>query len=695
MSPRTIVTTLLTALAITTVAAPAMAGAGDLDLTWSGCAANPCTSSAPVNGFEYDTNALARQADGKLLVGGSFNYYDGNGTPNRLKRLTTAGTLDTSWGPGSYGLNGNVFSVIVDGSSVFASGTFGGFYPGLPGTLIRRYGVVKLNLADGTINNTFTGCTGGAACGNSSGQPSGLDGQVSVVARDAYGLLAGGTFTNYDPLTPANTKSRRGVARLNATTGTIDITNWLCDGGFTASSGTMEVKAMVLQPDGKILVGGNFNSYTGSGCTSGGGSVTRNYVARLNSDGSLDTTFAPVGTGLNGAVSALALQADGKVLAGGVFTQYNGTAVSYLTRLNADGTRDTSFAQTGSGVSGAPTALLLDPSGRIFVGGNFSLYNGSQCAKLLRLDGSGALDTSFACQTAVNGFDGAPSALVLDSTAGDLYVAGAFTNFGNVRRNRMARMNGQAPPSAPQSPAATAGQEQATVTWAAPATDGGSAVTGYAVTATPGGATCAPSTATGTTCTVTGLTGGTAYTFSVVAINAVGLSPGAVTSAVTPTAAPVTPGGGSGSTSNAVPEQAGGASGGAAQPTAGRMQFGRVSASIAPATTRVSTRAAVNQRGRLVLRVTRIAGSNETAMSRLLAGSASSSCTDRVTARAAGRYTLSCALGGSMQTALRVRSQRVRVSVTFTPSNGGAAVTRTRIAWIAKAKATGISAVTG
>lgn len=690
-------TVLLAAACLSVAAIPsiASAGAGDLDLTWSGCQANPCTSTPPVNGFDYDTNAIVRQPDGKLLVGGGYNRYDGDNTPGRLKRLTVAGTRDATWSPGAFGINGNVLAVIVDGSSVFAAGSIAGFYTGAPGTTYIRYGVVKLNLSNGTLDTTFTGCTAGAACGNSTGQPSGLDGQTNAIARDAYGLVAAGSFVNYDSLTAVNTKSRRGVARLNATTGTIDVTNWTCDGGFSASGGTMSVNAMVLQPDGKIVVGGNFNTYSGSGCTSGGGSVTRNYVARVNSDGSLDTTFAPTGTGLNGVVHSLALQSDGKIVVGGAFTQYNGSTANYITRLNADGTRDASFAPTGIGLSGIPYALAIQPSGRIFIGGAFSMYNAAQCGRLARLESNGALDTSFACRTGATGFDGQVNALDFDSATGDLYAAGAFTNFGTDRRNRIARLNGLAPPGAPQSPTAVAGEGNATVSWSAPASNGGSAITGYAVTAAPGGATCTPSPATATSCVVSGLTAGTAYTFTVTATNAIGSSSAsAATAPVTPTAAPVTPVAPD-SGSSAENATGGGGSGSGGSGTTAKLRLGRVSSSVGLTSATVALRAVVNGPGRLRLGVTRSSTSQEASWSRVTLGATSAACSDVVRARRAGTYTLSCSLGAATRLALQSGSVAVRVAVTFTPSGGGASVTRTEVVRIAKARATGGGAVTG
>ena len=68
------------------------------------------------------------------------------------------------------------------------------------------------------------------------------------------------------------------------------------------------VAAVVVQPDGKILIAGNFTTLS----PNGGATVTRNHIARLNPDGTLDTAFNP---NANNAVESIAVQADGLVLA--------------------------------------------------------------------------------------------------------------------------------------------------------------------------------------------------------------------------------------------------------------------------------------------------------------------------------------------------------------------------------------------
>ncbi|MGD0728209.1 MAG: delta-60 repeat domain-containing protein, partial [Spirochaetia bacterium] len=86
----------------------------------------------------------------------------------------------------------------------------------------------------------------------------------------------------------------------------------------------ISVNAVAMQSDGKILIGGWFTTYNGA---------SRGSVARLNSDGSLDTGFLATGAGANNYVNSIAVQSDGKVLIGGGFITYNGTSREYTARL--------------------------------------------------------------------------------------------------------------------------------------------------------------------------------------------------------------------------------------------------------------------------------------------------------------------------------------------------------------------------
>ncbi|UOR00198.1 delta-60 repeat domain-containing protein (plasmid) [Hymenobacter sp. 5317J-9] len=167
------------------------------------------------------------------------------------------------------------------------------------------------------------------------------------------------------------------------------------------------VRAVVVQPDGKVLVGGDFTAYNGAASPRG--------VLRLNPDGSLDNTFNPGGAGVDGAVYALALQPDGKVLVGGFFVSYNGaSSPDYLLRLNANGSLDTSFNPGGAGASSAVYALAVQPDGSVLVGGGFTAYNTNPAAPdyVMRLRSTGLLDTSFN-PVGAGGTNGVVNALAL------------------------------------------------------------------------------------------------------------------------------------------------------------------------------------------------------------------------------------------------------------------------------------------
>ncbi|MEY3471260.1 MAG: hypothetical protein RLZZ223_610 [Candidatus Parcubacteria bacterium] len=172
------------------------------------------------------------------------------------------------------------------------------------------------------------------------------------------------------------------------------------------------VNTLALQSDGKILVGGNFTSYQGVGA---------NYIIRLNSDGSRDTSFN-VGTGFNSTVNTLTLQSDGKILVGGWFTSYQGVGANNIIRLNSDGSRDNSF-NIGSGFSGSVSQIIVQSDGKVLVGGGFTSYQGVGANYIIRLNSDGSRDTSFNIGT---GFNSWVYSLSLQSD-GKILVGGNFT----------------------------------------------------------------------------------------------------------------------------------------------------------------------------------------------------------------------------------------------------------------------------
>jgi len=175
-------------------------------------------------------------------------------------------------------------------------------------------------------------------------------------------ILVGGYFT---ALQGAN---RNGIARLNA--------NGSLDNSFNPGTGANAVTSVALQPDGKVIIGGGFTTVN---------DTARSGIARLNADGSLDSSFNP-GTGVNGTVYSVASQPDGKVLMGGSFTSVNGTNRPNIARLNAEGSLDSSF-NPGTGPNAKVSSIALQPNGKVLIGGDFSTVNGVVRLQVARLYG--------------------------------------------------------------------------------------------------------------------------------------------------------------------------------------------------------------------------------------------------------------------------------------------------------------------
>ncbi len=350
-------------------------------------------------GFNDLISAAAPQADGKILVGGNFSSYN-NVTRNRIVRLNADGSLDNSFDPGSGFDNNSITSIALqpDGKLLV-----GGWFSRFNDT-IRRY-ITRLN-TDGSLDASFD--PGG-----------GFNGPVEVLVLQPDGkILVGGRFTNF------NNTWRNQIARLHED-GSLDISFDL-GSGFDGG----RVHALTLQADGKILVGGFFTSYNGT---------ARNWIARLHTDGSLDTSFDP-GTGFSGSgslssVRSLALQADDKILVGGWFSSFDGSPRSGIARLHADGSLDTSF-DPGSGFSGSARSFVQLPNGQIMVGGVFSSYNGTSLNGIALLNSNGTLDTNLDIGS---GFDSWVEFLI--PQADNKVVAGGnFTSYDGIGRNRIARL---------------------------------------------------------------------------------------------------------------------------------------------------------------------------------------------------------------------------------------------------------------
>jgi uncharacterized delta-60 repeat protein len=268
----------------------------------------------------------------------------------------------------------------------------------------------------------------------------GVDGEVRTLAIQSDGkILVGGQFTRLGEIA---TLPRNNLGRLNAD-GSVDATfnppnigptsvvsavlvlfdgrvvlagdgpdptgqrtyvaRLLADGSF---DGTFEgaangpIFALAQQPsDGRLLIGGNFSAVGLSN------EWPRANLARLHPDGTADVSFNP---GVNGIVNAIAVQPDGRIVIGGVFTAVGSVPRSNLARLNPDGTVDLTFVgAAGGGVVAAAgdfsgpgvAALRVEPDGKILVGGRFTTLGGGSSSgvryNIGRLNADGTLDTGF------------------------------------------------------------------------------------------------------------------------------------------------------------------------------------------------------------------------------------------------------------------------------------------------------------
>ena len=235
--------------------------------------------------------------------------------------------------------------------------------------------------------------------------PDANDEAYAVVVRPDGKILVGGKFTQISGVDASH------LALLDAQGNPVS-------GFSTAANG--DVKTLALQSDGKVLVGGYFTTL---------GGATRNCLARLNANGALDTSFNP---NVPGGVEAIFVQPDGKILIGGDFTTVGGTSRNRLARLNADGTLDGAFDPNANG---QVLAIALQADGAVLMGGFFSTVGGVSRNRLARLHPNGTVDS---------GFDPNPYGTVRAFAVqpdGKIVLGGAYTSIGITARNRLARVN--------------------------------------------------------------------------------------------------------------------------------------------------------------------------------------------------------------------------------------------------------------
>ena len=292
--------------------------------------------------------SVAAQPDGTILLGGSFTSLQPNGAAAptsrlRLARLNADGALAPGFSPE---VDSTVFDIAVQADGkVLLAGIFNTLKAHGAAAPIPRPFIARVN-ADGTLDAGF--------------DPNPNSYIVSVELQANGRVLLGGFFTTLQPNGAVTPIARQFLARVNED-GTLDA-------GFDPKTNDA-VRSVAVQADGKVLLGGTFTTLQPNGAAS---PIPRQFIARVNEDGTLDMGFDPKA---NDYVLSTAVQANGKVLLGGTFTtlQPNGAlapaARQRIGRVNADGSLDTSFDPKASG---AVYSVAMQADGRVFLGGSFT-----------------------------------------------------------------------------------------------------------------------------------------------------------------------------------------------------------------------------------------------------------------------------------------------------------------------------------
>jgi uncharacterized delta-60 repeat protein len=293
-----------------------------------------------------------------------------------------------------------ITSIIQPDQKILVGGSFSEFN-GSSRNCIARI------LPNGNIDNSFSIGTGFTMTNLQSTNVTSID-----VQSDGK-IIVVGSFDSY------NGTLRNRIVRVNVN-GNIDL-NFNIGTGFNG-----QPRAVKIQNDGKIIVGGNFSEYNG---------VSVGNIIRLNQDGSIDNSFTS-GTGFDASVRAINIQNDGKIIICGFFSSYNGITKNKVIRLNVDGTIDTAF-NIGNGFTGDLYCLKIQNDGKILLGGQVTAFNGINTTNIVRLNSNGTLDASFITGSGFNG-----NVDVISFSANQkILVGGFFTSYNGVMRNRIARLN--------------------------------------------------------------------------------------------------------------------------------------------------------------------------------------------------------------------------------------------------------------
>ncbi len=427
-----------TAVLVAFASPVARAADGDLDPTF-GNGGKVLTDF----GGQDELGRVAVQPDGKIIASGVTRTGTG---PNKyaLARYNPDGSLDATFGNGGRVVtvltngteNSNALLLLPDGKIMIAGSI------ALPSVADFSWALVRYN-ADGSLDSTF---------GNNGLVTTNIGPSYDSIGRlalqpDGKIVAAGNTAIPRPPGEERN--GDIAVARYNAD-GSLDPSFGnngivISDFGSVPHYFADDATAVLLQPDGKIIVAGD----------SDGGGYYDFLVARYNANGTLDATFGnngftktDVGNGFEDGASDAVLQPDGKiVLVGAANRSYASNLDFAVLRYNANGTLDATFGNGGQTVFVLDnladeefTSVVLQPDGKIIALGDSNSSN-RRGFLLARLKTDGALDATFGTGGIVAtsfGSNSVQSAALVSQPDGRL-VAGGFTPLYNTGDFALAR----------------------------------------------------------------------------------------------------------------------------------------------------------------------------------------------------------------------------------------------------------------
>ncbi|GAA4311303.1 IPT/TIG domain-containing protein [Compostibacter hankyongensis] len=284
------------------------------------------------------------------------------------------------------------------------------------------------------------------------GSAQGAMGSVSrVISLNNGKYLIAGSFLNYGIHSNIS-----GIARINGNgmLDTVQVTppsgnkQWVSAIRGGVAGGISE---MHVQSDGKMMVIGPFRYYvtTNYDLTSELGqdsthldSTLMYYIARLNQDGTLDSSYHYDLVNhrgketINGSINSSILLPDDKLLIAGSFTKYDGKEVHRIARLNPDGSLDPTF-KSSPGADLPIISLTEQPDGKFLVVGAFNTYDGKPQKQMVRINADGSLDPTFHTAGTADGFLRRADVM----PGGEIIVSGLFRTYGNIERNNFIVLN--------------------------------------------------------------------------------------------------------------------------------------------------------------------------------------------------------------------------------------------------------------